>query len=78
MANHHFYEQSVATWNREWADEGSDMEEITDEERDETEKAARYEMERADSEAADYRQREREFVASSVATEFTFDAESPF
>jgi hypothetical protein len=77
--NHHFYEQSSSSWNREWADDGSDMEEMTDDEREEAERAARIEIKNADTEAADYRKQEREgFASSRFAKMDNVDMDAPF
>ncbi len=59
MGIQHCYIESVAVWNREWADDGSDVEEMTEEEREEADSAARVEIEKALDEEAWYREQER-------------------
>ncbi len=77
--NHHFYEQSVASWNREWSNEDLDMEEMTEEEREEAEREARVEMERAIDEEAWYREQERRDMHLSPYANMTFDDnDAPF
>ncbi len=79
MANHHFYEQSTSSWHNEWANDGSDMEVMTEEEREEAEHAARVEMECALDEAVWHRKQERQDLQSSPFTAMAFDDEdAPF
>ncbi len=73
------YEQSAASWNREWADDGSDMEEMSEEEREEAESAAKAEIERAIDEEAWYREQERgNMNLSPCLAEFDFEEDAAF
>ncbi len=75
MGIQHCYEQSVASWSREWADDGSDMEEMSEEEKS----AFSVEMDAVNAEAAEYRKQEREDMVSSRLSEGNkFDMDAPF
>jgi len=77
--NHHCYEQSASSWHREWAGDDSHMEEMTDEEREEAENAARVEIERSLDEEAWYREQERRDMHLSPYANMTFDDnDAPF
>ncbi len=78
MGIHHFYEQSVASWNREWSNEDPDMEEMSDEEREEAEDAARMEIERAIDEEAWHREQERGQMNISPLPEIELDLDAAF
>lgn len=79
MGIQHCYEQSVASWNREWADNGSEMEEMTEEEREEAEREARVEIERAIDEEAWYREQERgQMNLSPCLSEIELDLDAAF
>jgi hypothetical protein len=73
--NHHFYEQSSSSWHQEWADHSPDMDQMSDEEREEAENEARREIEKADDEAAAYRAWEREQAGAGWNDQPTFGAE---
>jgi hypothetical protein len=75
MANHHFYEQSVTTWNREWVNDGPDMVEMTEEE----ESAFSVEMDAVNAEAAEYRKQEQgQMNVSLCLSEIEFDLDAAF
>jgi len=79
MANQHFYEQSTSPWHNEWADDGSDMEEMTDEEKAAAEDAARVEIERAFDEEAWHREQERgQMHLSPCLSEMEFEEDAAF
>lgn len=77
MGIHHCYEQSSAAWHREWSDDCSEMEEMTQEEREEAENEAKAEIERAIDEEAWIRNQEQEQINPSpcfAESEFDLDA----
>ncbi len=78
MANHHFYIESVAMWNREWAGDEPDNYQMTEEEREEAENAARMEIERAIDEEAWYREQEREEMHLTRFSEIELDLDAAF
>ncbi len=79
MGIQHCYEQSVASWNREWSNEDPDMDEMTEEEREEAEREARMEMEHAFDEAAWYREQERgNMNLSPCLSEIEFELDAAF
>ncbi len=79
MGIQHCYEQSAASWHNEWAGDDSDMEEMTDEEKEAAENAARMEIERAIDEEAWYREQERSDMHLSPYANMTFDDnDAPF
>ncbi len=78
MATKDCYEQSASSWMNEWADNDTDNDTMTDEEREVAENAARVEIAEADSEAAEYRQREREQMSFSCLSKIEIDMDAPF
>lgn len=78
MGIQHCYIESVAVWNREWAGDESDNDQMSEEERDEAEDSARVEIERAFDEEAWHREQERGQRNLPCLSEIELDLDAAF
>ncbi len=78
MGIQHCYEQSSSEWHREWAEDDDEMEEMSDEEKEAADNAARMEIERAMDEEAWHREQEQGQMNISPLPEIEFDLDAAF